>query len=432
MQQRNRPASFQIAGFRVGFDWSVLVVLALISWSLATRFLPFGWPGYSSGAYWTAALSAAGLFLGSLMAHELSHAITARRVAGVEVEGITFWLFGGVARIRGELPTPRLQFLVAGVGPLTSFVLGGLFWILALLLDALGASGLATGTLRWLALMNATLAVFNLIPGSPLDGGRVLHAILWRRHGDRTRAAVTAARVGQGLGVVLIGLGLFSLVFGANAGGLWTALIGWFVLGAARSEAQVAGLRANLGERRVREVMSPDPVTGPAWFTVEGFLEQFAPYHRHLSFPVQEFDGRLSGLVSLDALRRLPPEQRRMVRVSQLARPLSAVVTAHPDDSAVEVAARLAASRQSLALVLDQGRLVGVVSPTDLARAVALGQGRPPGGQPGWGGQSGHQGGQPGGWGWPRWPGQEPARGPGQQPARDPGHPPIPPHRPEV
>jgi Zn-dependent protease/CBS domain-containing protein len=418
--QRHRPATFNLGGFRVSFDWSILIVLALISWSLASRFLPVGYPGYSDRAYWTAALGAAGLFLGSLVAHELSHAVTARRAAGVEVEDITFWLLGGVARMRGELPTPRLQLLVAGVGPLTSLVLGAGFWGLGLLLGAAGAGALLVGTVGWLAVMNVTLAVFNLIPGSPLDGGRVLHAILWQRHGDRTRAAVTAARFGQGLGAVLIGLGLFGFFFAANAGALWTALVGWFVLGAARNEGQIASLRASLGERRVREVMSTDPVVGPAWFTVEGFLERFAPYHRHLAFPVQEFDGRPAGLVSLDVLRRLPPERRPLVRVSELARPLSAVVTAHPDDSAVELAAKLAASRQTLALVLEQGRLVGVVSPTDLARAVALGQGQQPGG---WG-QGGQGGQQPGGWGWPRVPSQP--RVPGQAPSPGPREPAAP------
>jgi len=380
--QRHRPATFELAGFRVGFDWSILVVLALISWSLASQILPAGFPGYRGEAYWIAALGAAGLFLGSLVAHELSHAITARRAAGVEVEDITFWLFGGIARIRGELPTPRLQLLVAGIGPLTSMVLGALFWGLALVVAAFGAGTLVVGTVLWLAVMNVSLAVFNLIPGSPLDGGRVLHAILWSRHGDRARAAVTAARVGQLLGAGLIGLGVLAFVYAGNAGGLWTALVGWFVLGAARSEARAASLRASLGERRVREVMSPDPVVGPAWFTVEGFLERFAPYHRHLAFPVREFDGHLSGLVSLETMRRLPPERRPLVRVSELALPIGRVVTARPDDSAVELAAKLAMARQSLALVLDEDRLVGVVSPTDLARAIALGQGHPPGGAP--------------------------------------------------
>ncbi|HZD69147.1 MAG TPA: site-2 protease family protein [Actinomycetes bacterium] len=422
MQQRHRAASLELGGFRVGFDWSILIVLALIAWSLASSFLPVAWPGYSDGAYWLAGLAAAGAFLGSLVAHELSHAIMARRAAGVEVEDITFWLFGGVARIRGDLPTPRLQLLVAGVGPLTSLALGLLLWGLALPLEALGAGGLAAGTVRWLALMNGALAAFNLIPGAPLDGGRVLHAILWRRHGDRTRAAATAARVGQGLGAILVGFGVLSFLFAGNLGGLWTALIGWFVFGAARGEAQVAVLRASLGERRVRDVMSPEPVVGPAWFTVEAFLERFAAYHRHLAFPVREFDGRVAGLVSLDLLRRVPPQQRPLLRVSELARPLSAVVTVRPDDSAVEVATRLATARQGLALVLDDhSQLVGVVSPTDLARAIALGHGRP-------------QDGRRGGWGWPPGPGQQPAPGPGEpaSPPAPPGWAPPPPRGPEA
>ncbi len=365
---RNHATTIELGGFRIGFDWSVLIVLALIAWSLATQVLPTGFPGHSNEAYWVAALVAAGLFLGSLVMHELSHAVTARRVAGAEVEDITFWLFGGVARIRGELPTPRLQLLVAGVGPLTSL------WGVALLLAKLGAGTLAAGTVLWLGVMNGTLAVFNLIPGSPLDGGRVLHAILWRLRGDRTRAALTAARVGEGVGAVLIGLGVLGFVLAGNGGGLWTALIGWFVLGAARGEAQIAGLRTGLGDRRVREVMSTEPVEAPAWFTVETFLDRLVALDHQVAFPVREFDGYLSGLVTLEALRRLPPERRLQARVGHVAQPLARTVTVAPEESAVMVAARLAMTRQSLALVLDEGQLVGVVSQTDLSRATALGR----------------------------------------------------------
>src|SRR6266545_2959007 len=274
--QASRATKFTIGGFRVGFDWSVVIVLGLVAWSLASQVLPSGFPGHSSQAYWIAALAAAGLFLGSL-----------------------------------------------------------------------------------------------------LDGGRVLHAILWRLRGDRTRAALTAARVGQGVGAILIGLGVLGFVLAGNAGGLWTALVGWFVLGAARGEAQVAALRIGLGDSRVRDVMRTQPVVGPAWFTVEAFLQRFVPEHAHLPFPVQEFDGRLSGLVTLDALRRVPPERRALLRVGQVALPLERAITVTPDASAVEVVARLAMTRQTLALVLDEGRLVGVVSPTDLSRAIALGQSFP-------------------------------------------------------
>src|SRR6266511_2346457 len=289
--QASRATKFTIGGFRVGFDWSVVIVLGLVAWSLASQVLPSGFPGHSSQAYWIAALAAAGLFLGSLVVHELSHAIAARRVAGVEVEDITFWLFGGVARIRGELPTPRVQLLVAGIGPLTSLALGVVFWGMALLLAQLGAGSLVAGTLLW-------------------------------------------------VGAILIGLGVLGFVLAGNAGGLWTALVGWFVLGAARGEAQVAALRIGLGDSRVRDVMRTQPVVGPAWFTVEAFLQRFVPEHAHLAFPVQEFDGRLSGLVTLDALRRVPPERRALLRVGQVALPLERAITVTPDASAVEVAAR--------------------------------------------------------------------------------------------
>jgi Zn-dependent protease/CBS domain-containing protein len=373
--QRNRAATFTIGGFRVGFDWSVLIILGLVAWTLATQVMPSGFPGHSSEGYWIAALAAAGLFLASLALHELSHAVAARRVAGVEVEDITFWLFGGVARIKGELPTPRLQLLVAGIGPLTSLALGLVFWGAAVGLAQLGVGSLVAGTVLWVGVMNGSLALFNLIPGSPLDGGRVLHAILWRLRGDRDRTALTAARFGQGVGALLVGLGLFSFAVGGNGGGLWTALIGWFVFGAARGEGQIASLRGGLGDSTARQVMSPRPVVGPAWFTVDAFLQRFAPYHTHMAFPVQDFDGRLAGVASLDALRRAPAERRGELRVAQLAMPLDRAVVVEPETPAVEVAAKLGTGRQSLALVLEEGRLVGVVSQADLSRAIALGQG---------------------------------------------------------
>jgi len=378
----SRATRFSIGGFRVGFDWSVAIVLGLVAWSLGSQVLPSGFPGHSTRAYWIAALAAAGLFLGSLVLHELSHAVAARRVAGVEVEDITFWLFGGVARIRGELPTPRLQLLVAGIGPLTSLALGVVFWGVAILLARLGAGSLVAGTVLWLGVMNGTLALFNLVPGAPLDGGRVLHAILWRLRGDRNRAALAAARVGQGVGAILIGLGVLGFVLAGNAGGLWTSLVGWFVLGAARSEGQIAALRIGLGDSRARDVMRTELVVGPAWFTVEAFLQRFAPFHPDVAFPVQEFDGRLSGVVALDTLGHVPPPGRAALRIGQVAGPLERAITASPNTSAVELAARLATTRQHLALVLDEGRLVGVVSTTDLSRAIALGRGFPRSGRP--------------------------------------------------
>jgi len=371
---RSHPAAIRIAGQKIVLSWTLLIVVALIAWSLATQLLPADFPGHSSAAYWGAAAITTALFFASLLAHELTHAVLARRVAGVEVEDITFWLFGGMARMRGELPTPGSQLVVAAGGPAMSLLLGGGFWLLAIVLAAVGAAGLPSGAALWLALMNAALALFNLIPGAPLDGGRVLHALLWRFQGNRDRAALTAARVGQSTGMVLVGLGLVELLMlpGNVTGGLWTALIGWFILGAARSEAQVASLRVRLGQRRVREVMTPDPTVGPGWFTVDAFLDGAAALQSQGgsggAVPVRDFDGRLVGVAPLELLRQVPPERRGLVRVRDLAIPLPALVVAHPDDLAVEVALRLAASRQRYALVLEGERVAGLVTPADLAR----------------------------------------------------------------
>lgn len=371
---RNRPAGIRIAGFRIVVSWTVLVVVALVAWSLASQLFPADFPGRAPGVYWAAAAVTTALFFGSLLAHELTHSLLARRVAGVEVEDITFWLFGGMSRMRGELPTPRAQLLVAAGGPAASLLLAGAFWLAAMALSAAGAAGLLAGAALWLAVMNLALALFNLIPGAPLDGGRILHALLWRFQGDRARAARAAARVGQGAGLVLVAFGLVELLVvpGNLTGGLWSALIGWFLIGAARNEAQLAALQLRLGERRVRDLMTPGPLVGPGWYTVDAFVESFASQHPQPAYPVRDFDGRLAGVVPLRALYEVPPG-RRGLRVRDLAVPLSRLVVAHPDEPAVELAMRLAAAGQRGALVIEGEEVVGVVEPASLEHPPAPG-----------------------------------------------------------
>jgi len=377
--RRAHPAAIRIAGFKIVISWTLLIVVALITWSLATQLLPTDFPGRGQNAYWAAAAVTTALFLASLLVHELAHAVLARQVAGVEVEDITFWLFGGMSRMRGELPTPGTQLLVAAAGPAASLLLAGTFWLAAVVLAAVGAGSLLAGAALWLALMNLALALFNLIPGAPLDGGRILHALLWRFQGSRARGGLTAARVGQGTGMVLVGLGLVDLLVipGNATGGLWSALIGWFIMGAARNEAQVATLQLRLDARRVREIMTPDPVVGPGWYTVDAFLDNFAAQHHQAAFPVRDFDGRLVGVAPVGLLREVPPERRGLLRVRDLAIPLSSLVIAHPDDLAVDLALRLAGSRQRSALVVDGDRVAGMVYPSNLAHPPGSG-GDPP------------------------------------------------------
>jgi Zn-dependent protease len=368
--RRGRP--LLIAGFPVRVGWSAVAVLAVIAWSLAGQIFPLAFPGYAAGTYWAAGIFTGALFLGSVLTHELGHALLARR-SGLVVEDITLWAFGGLARIRGEAPNPGAELRIAAVGPLTSLALGLGFLAAAVALAAAGLGGIGSGVLYAVAGINLLLAVFNLLPGAPLDGGRILRAALWRWHGDRARAAVAAARTGQVVGVALVAAGLVQVLATGQAAGLWNALVGWFVYGAARAEGDQAALLRSLGHLRVADVMTPDPPVGPAWFTVQAFLDGHALDHRLRAYPVQEFDGRLAGLVPFASLLQVPPERRGAVRVGAVAVPVGQLVSTSPDEPLGELVGRMSLAGHGWALVFDGGRLVGVVTPDDLAMAAERG-----------------------------------------------------------
>ena len=362
----------RIAGIRVGANWSLLVVFWLIAWGLATGVYPDEDPGHSEAGYWAAAVVTALFFYGALLAHELAHALMARR-QGIPVEGITLWLFGGVTRMKGEASSPDGALRVAAVGPVVSLAAAAVFGLLGLALDGLGAPGLVGAMAGWLARINVILAVFNLMPAAPLDGGRILQAVLWRRSGDRLAASTTAARAGRAFGYLLIGLGLFEFSLGIGVGGLWFVFLGWFVLMAARAEQLSAEARVQLGGVRVADVMTRDPVVAPGWITVAAFLDEYVLRHRFSAFPIQTFDGRLAGLVTLNRLKDVPPDRRAVVRVSDVACSMGDVTVARSDEMLLDVVGRLSGRGDGRALVIDDGRLVGIVSPTDVARALEIG-----------------------------------------------------------
>jgi Zn-dependent protease len=249
----------RVAGIKVGVNASVFLIVVILVSGLATGQLPAAFPDRSIPAYVIAAIIAAVLFLASLLAHELAHSLVARR-NGVEVESIVLWLLGGVAQLRGEARTPGADFRIAIVGPLTSLGLAIGFGLAAGGLAFLGATGLPFGVLAYLAATNAMLAVFNLIPAAPLDGGRVLRAALWRWRGDRQAAAVNAARAGTVLGLVFIALGVLQVVTGYRLSGVWLALIGWFVVSAATAEKQQAKRDSQVADATVRDGTAPSAV----------------------------------------------------------------------------------------------------------------------------------------------------------------------------
>jgi Zn-dependent protease len=363
-------ASFRfgrVAGIPVAANWSVLLIGALIAWSLATTILPAQAPDLAPAGYWLAAGLGAGLFLGSLLAHELGHALVARR-AGLRVRGITLWLLGGVAQLEDEPASPRDELRVAIVGPGVSLALAVAFGLAAFGLSALGGPAVAVAITAWLAVGNTALAVFNLLPAAPLDGGRVLRGLLWRRHGSRVRAAVSATRAGVWVGAGLVAYGLLGTVTGWGIGTLWTALVGWFLVTAARQERDHALLGGDAGGLLVGQVMTPAPVTAPAWFTVDAFLRNYVEPWQAAAVPLRTFDGRPAGVVTAAALYAVPMDRRHIVRAGDVAIPTSALVLVAPDQPVAGLAARLANGR-TVAAVVAGDRLLGLVTASDLARA---------------------------------------------------------------
>jgi Zn-dependent protease len=362
----------RIAGIRVGLNWSVLFIVALLVVGLATGQLPDAYPDRNPAEYVFAALVAAVLFLGSLLAHELAHAVVARR-NGVDVESIVLWLLGGVAQLRSEPTTPRADFRIAVVGPLTSLVLAVGFGAVGMIASLLGAEGLPVGVLAYLAGTNLLLAIFNLLPAAPLDGGRVLRAALWRWRGDRERASVAAARAGQVFGFVLIGLGLLQVLAAGGIGGLWLALIGWFLVNAATAEEQQARLSSRLSGVRVGDVMSGPPVVADGSLPLDEFIDRLAMTHRFSSYPLVDRGGRLTGLVTLNRVRAVPPGRRTGTLLRDIACPPEEVPTARPDEALLTLLPRMRGCSDGRAVVLDeQGRVVGLVSATDISRAMQL------------------------------------------------------------
>lgn len=367
----------RVAGINVGINWSVLAIFLLITFGLAAGRFPLLYPDLATGVYIGAGLAAGVVFFLSLLAHEISHAVVAQR-NGVAVEGITLWLFGGVARLTGEADDPGADLRIAGVGPLVSLLLAAGFAAVTVAMSLAGLPEIVVGIFAWLAVINLVLAVFNLVPAAPLDGGRILRAFLWKRRRDRVSAAITAARAGKGFGWVLVFLGLAELLLLAGFGGVWLMLIGWFLTTAAAAEEQQARLGDALAGVRVRDVMSADPIVAPSSISVEQFLEDYVFPNRFSTFPLVEEGGRPAGLVTLGRVKSVPADQRASTPISDVACPVDDVPVVGPDEPLTDLLPRLRGCADGRALIVQDGRTVGLVSPTDVMRQMEVAELRSP------------------------------------------------------
>jgi Zn-dependent protease/CBS domain-containing protein len=356
----------RIGGVEVRVNWSWLVVLALIVWTLADGVFPSQNPRLSRDTHLAMAVVAALLFFASILLHELGHAWAARR-EGLEVDGITLWLFGGVSQFKGGFPSAGADFRIAIAGPLVSLVLGVVFVLIAIA----GLPSAVDGVAAWLGYINLALLVFNLIPALPLDGGRVLRAALWQSKGDLGWATRVGTDIGRVFGYLFIGLGVAMFIFQGSFSGAWLAFIGWFLLQAATAEARYIATEAALHGLRVRDLMVRDPVTVDGDLTVGQFMDEVARSRRFTTYPVVD-GGRAIGLLAFGSVAALPRSEWDSRRVRETMLPLERVPLLTEDETAIDALTALSSPTSNRGLVIENGHLAGLLSITDLTRALEL------------------------------------------------------------
>jgi Zn-dependent protease len=354
----------RITGIPVSIHWTLAVIAWFLGVGLATGVLPASVPHAGTGAYWGTAAVGVVAFFGSVLVHELSHALVARRF-GVATEGIDLWLLGGMARLDRDAPSPKADGLIAAAGPASSVVLGAGFIGAAVGLGALGVWPLAAAMVAWLGVVNVIIAVFNLLPGAPLDGGRILRAIRWSRHHDRLRATNEAAQAGQVLGWAVIILGVWALFQGW--GGFFLPLTGGFLVISAKAEQLAAASEARLAGVTVDDVTWYGVAEASADTDAETMLGQRGRLGVPRVVAVQDGRGGLTGLVAEDQLWSVPEQQRPVTRLAQLMVPFNRMARAEPHEALAPVLARVA-PQVSFITVWREDRLVGVVTREALQR----------------------------------------------------------------
>ena len=360
----------KIAGVQIEIDYSWLFVFVLVLWSLAAGYFPQAYPGYSESQYWTIGLVAALLFFSSVLFHELCHAIMGNRL-GENIDRITLFIFGGMAHLTGEPKSAGDEFKIAAIGPLSSLVLGLFFWIVANAMRVGAAPSLWTAVFHYLAFINLALALFNLLPGYPLDGGRLLRAALWKRWGNIERATARAADWGSTIAWGLMAMGALEIFGGALVGGLWLIFIGLFLRGAAASGYQGTMVEQTLQRIRVGDIMTSSPVTLNSQMAVSDAVENYFLRLGHGGFPVVA-EGSVVGILSLPLVSKCPPEERGSKKVADIMRPLDPSIEIDPSASALAAMHKMNDASSGRLIVLVDGKFVGLITLSGITRFVQM------------------------------------------------------------
>jgi len=360
----------KVFGINIEINYTWLIVLGLVFMLVADQLAGAGRHA-AKPEFYLAALVTTLLFFASLILHELAHSVTARRL-GMTVTRITLFIFGGVAQMSHEPKNARSEFIMAIVGPLTSLFLGAVFYLFWIGLSAAQAPALWTSACKWLAVINAALAAFNMLPAYPLDGGRVLRSALWGAWRNLDRATRVAATIGQWFGYAMVALGFLMLLRGAVLDGLWFLALGWLLSSVAGQSYQRVQLQRVLGDVYVHDLMSSPVATIPAATSLEQAAYQYFLTARFTAFGVED-QGRISGLVRMEDLQGVPKDRWLMTTVGEVAQPLDPAMTIAADREAVEAMMQMAQNGLGRLLVTDYlGAIIGIISQSDILRLVRV------------------------------------------------------------
>ncbi len=362
---------FSLSGFEVKLDLSWLLLALLITWSLGAGIFPEEYPDLPRRVYaWMGIACAIGVFF-SIVFHEFSHSLVARQF-GLPIKGITLFIFGGVAEMEGEPPSSRSEFLMAAAGPLASFLLAFLFTQMEALAVASQWPVSFVGVFDKLAYINLVVAIFNLVPAFPLDGGRMLRAVLWKWKNNMRVATRISSQIGSAFGLALMLLGGISFLQGNFIGGMWWFLIGLFLRGAASASYQQLLLKEVLRERPVRDFMRRNPVTVPPSVTVQEWIEDYVYQHHFKMFPVVD-NTELLGCVSINRIKQIPKAEWRDKTVGEVMDPVSDSNTVPADTETTRLlSTMIRPDTESRFMVVENGQLVGMISLKDLQELIAL------------------------------------------------------------
>ena len=357
---------FKLSGFTVYVDLSWLILAVLVTWSLAKGLFPHYFPGFSNNIYWFMGIAGAiGLFV-SIIFHEFCHSIVARRF-GLAMQGITLFIFGGVAEMESEPENPKTEFLMAVAGPASSIFLGVILYFITLISKKIGWSGPFNDVLLYLMVINLILAGFNLIPAFPLDGGRIMRSILWGVKGDLRWATRIASYLGSSFGIFLIVLGIFSFINGAFISGIWYLLIGIFIQSASQMSYKRVLLKKALGGEEIKRFMKTDPVTVPPSLSVDQLVNDYFYKYHYSIFPVTNGDG-LIGCITSKQVKELPKQEWEQHSVRDIMIHCSDENVISPTTDALQALSLMNRTGNSRLMIVDHNKLLGIITLKDMLK----------------------------------------------------------------